>query len=129
MGESMKDRRRIWMNCMKCGRETGETQIFCEECLADMEKYPVKPGTVVQIPVRSKEVPVKKPPRRPQLPPEDQIKVLKKRVFVLSVMFVLTFSLLVAATGFLIWRMGEEDVKILPGQNYTAEETTVPTPQ
>ena len=117
------------MNCMKCGRETGETEAFCEVCLADMEKYPVKPGTVVQIPVRPKEVPAKKTTRRPQTPPEEQIKVLKKRVFVLGVMFVLTFSLLVAATGFLIWRMGEEDVKILPGQNYTAEETTVPTPR
>ena len=125
----MKDRGRIWMNCMKCGRETGETQIFCDECLADMAKYPVKPGTVVQLPARLKDVPVKKSGRRPQIPLEEQIKVLKKRVFVLGVMFVLTFSLLVAATGFLIWRMGEEDVKILPGQNYTAEETTVPTPR
>ena len=114
---------------MKCDRETENGQIFCAECLADMEKYPVKPGTVVQLPARPKDVPVKKTGRRPQLPQEEQIKVLKKRVFVLGVLFALTFSLLVTATGFLIWRMGEEDVKILPGQNYTAEESTEPTQQ
>ena len=115
------------MNCMKCGRETGETQIFCDECLADMAKYPVKPGTVVQLPARPKDVPVKKSGRRPQMPPEEQIKLLKKRISILRFLLTLTTALLITATGFLIWRMNEEDVKILPGQNYITEETTEPT--
>ena len=116
------------MNCMKCGREIEETQVFCAECLAEMEKYPVKPGTVVQLPARSTTVPIRKPARRrPQMPPEEQIKYLKKRVWILRFLLTLTTALLITATGFLIWRMNEEDVKILPGQNYITEETTEPT--
>jgi hypothetical protein len=56
---------------MKCGREIDESQVFCTECLDEMERYPVKPGTVVQLPVRPKEIPVRKTTRRrPQLSPE-----------------------------------------------------------
>ena len=35
------------MSCMKCGKEVSEDQVFCPECLAEMERYPVKPGTPV----------------------------------------------------------------------------------
>ena len=116
------------MNCMKCGREIDETQVFCPECLAEMEKYPVKPGTVVQLPVRPKEAPVRKNPRRrPQLSQEEQIKQLRKRVWGLRILLALTMVLLITVTGFLIWRMNKEDVTILPGQNYITEETTEPT--
>ena len=116
------------MNCMKCGREIEETQVFCAECLTEMEKYPVKPGTVVQLPSRITAAPVRKPVRRrPQMPPEEQNKLLKKRVWILRFLLTLTTALLITATGFLIWRMNEEDVDILPGQNYITEETTEPT--
>ena len=40
------------MNCVKCGREIPEDQVFCEICLTEMENYPVKPGTAVHIPPR-----------------------------------------------------------------------------
>ena len=40
------------MSCMRCGKETKESQVFCEECLADMERHPVKPGTPIQLPNR-----------------------------------------------------------------------------
>lgn len=116
------------MNCMKCGREIEETQVFCAECLTEMEKYPVKPGTVVQLPARLTAVPVRKPARRrPQPAQEEQIKYLKKRVWILRFLLALTTALLITATGFLIWRMNEEDVKLLPGQNYITEGTTEPT--
>lgn len=38
------------MNCLKCGREIEEGQVFCNDCLVQMAKYPVKPGTAVQLP-------------------------------------------------------------------------------
>ena len=41
------------MSCMKCGKEVSEDQVFCPECLAEMERYPVKPGTPVLLPHRS----------------------------------------------------------------------------
>ena len=112
------------MNCMKCGREVDESQVFCTECLSEMERYPVKPGTVVQLPVRPKEIPVRKTTRRrPQLSPEEQVKQYRKRIVILRWLLALMMALLIAVSGFLIWRMNKEDVTILPGQNYTPEET------
>ena len=40
------------MYCMKCGKEVKENQVFCDACLVIMEKYPVKPGTHIQLPHR-----------------------------------------------------------------------------
>lgn len=37
------------MNCLKCGQEIPEGQVFCDPCLAVMKQYPVKPGTPVHI--------------------------------------------------------------------------------
>ena len=38
--------------CLKCRREIAEGQVFCDDCLAQMKKYPVKPGTPVNLPKR-----------------------------------------------------------------------------
>ena len=38
--------------CLKCGKKTEERSVFCGGCLAVMEQYPVKPGTVVHLPQR-----------------------------------------------------------------------------
>ena len=35
------------MNCLKCGRDIAEDQLFCESCLEVMDQYPVKSGSVV----------------------------------------------------------------------------------
>jgi len=35
---------------MKCGKETKSDRFFCQECLDDMERYPVKPDTPVYLP-------------------------------------------------------------------------------
>ena len=43
------------MNCLKCGKEIEHDQVFCPECLAQMEQYPVKPGIVVQLPSQKPE--------------------------------------------------------------------------
>ena len=51
------------MSCMKCGRDTEEGRTFCTECLVEMEKYPVRPGTVVRLP-EHKDVPVEKKKHR-----------------------------------------------------------------
>ena len=38
------------MNCMKCGREAPDGQVFCGDCLERMQAHPVKPGTPVLLP-------------------------------------------------------------------------------
>ena len=40
------------MNCLRCGRETENEQVFCFLCESVMVKHPVKPNTVVTIPDR-----------------------------------------------------------------------------
>lgn len=48
------------MNCIRCGRETEEDQVFCSACLKDMDRHPVNPGTPIQLPNRTKRTPVKR---------------------------------------------------------------------
>ena len=67
------------MNCMKCGRDIPAEQVFCDNCLEIMKKYPVKPDTVVQLPRSRQQIAQKKQSaRRRPLSPEEQIPVLKK---------------------------------------------------
>lgn len=121
------------MQCLRCGREIPVGQVFCQDCLADMEKYPVKPGTPIQIPKRQEAAPAKKPAaRRPSIPPEEQVKRLKRRLWLVSVVLVLVLALGLA--GVVVWmdldHKWANEGKPLPGQNYssvTGTESTGPT--
>ena len=108
------------MRCLKCGREIDEDQYFCGDCLLDMGKYPVKPGTAVQLPPRRESAPPRKSHfrRRIKLTPEDQLKTLKVRVRVLSVLLAVCLILLVVFAIPAIKYLAEDH--ILPGQNYSA---------
>lgn len=87
------------MNCIKCGVDIPENQVFCDTCLADMEQYPVKPDIAITLPPR-KEAPVsKKKSRKRTIPPEEQLRRVKSKLrmahLTLAVVFVC--FLLVAA--------------------------------
>ena len=69
------------MNCLKCGREQESEQVFCNDCLLEMEKYPVSPNATVQLPIRKAASPSRKGQvRRRTVSPEEQIKVLNHRL-------------------------------------------------
>ena len=108
------------MNCMKCGRETDGEQVFCTECLLDMEKYPVKPGTVVQLPRRVEPSSGKKAHshRRVNLSPEEQVKLLKKRVRLLTFLLIVTLALAAALLYPALENLLDTEY-FLPGQNYS----------
>ena len=74
------------MHCLKCGRETDENQVFCQECLLDMEKHPVDSNEVVLLPQRPAAPAAKKPARRRTVTPEERIIYLKRRVRLLTVL-------------------------------------------
>ena len=62
---------------MKCGKETKSDRFFCQECLEDMERYPVKPDTPVYLP------PVIRQERKtqrftPPPAPEEQVAQLRR---------------------------------------------------
>lgn len=65
------------MYCLRCGIETKNDQVFCENCLTNMERHPVKPGTPIKLPKRGESPAVKRQPRRKTLSPEEQILRLK----------------------------------------------------
>lgn len=66
------------MNCMKCGAALKAEQVFCEQCLAEMARYPVRPNVVVQLPPQQTASAVKKK-RNPkkERKPEDQVRHLR----------------------------------------------------
>ena len=118
------------MKCIKCGRETDQT--FCEKCRAEMEKYPVKPGTIVLLP---KERPAnKKPqpqPRRQATPPEETLRSQRRTIRRLSRAVAVLLVLLVL-TGIAIVQLVERSAKPAVGQNYStvtkpSGESTLPS--
>lgn len=118
------------MGCMKCGREIEEGQVFCDACLNVMQKYPVKPGTAVQLPHRTDTpFPKKSAPKRRQAPsPEEQILRLRKQLHWLVVLWLVTLALLAATIYPTVEYFAGKPLR-LPGQNYstiTSTETTDP---
>lgn len=109
------------MACLKCGRDTGEGEEFCSECLLTMQRYPVRPGTPVMLPTQVRMAP-KKAPKRRTVSPEDQIKGLKKRIRTLTALWAVTLLafIVLALIG---WREVPRS-RLRPGQNYTAITAT-----
>ena len=65
------------MPCIKCGRKLEEGQAFCPQCLAEMDQYPIKPGTPVQLPQHSQISPAKPRQKKREIKPEEQIQQLR----------------------------------------------------
>ena len=116
------------MNCVKCGRETTEERVFCDECLRGMEEYPVKPGTAVHIPSRTEAEETRKaqPKRRSVRTLSEQVLRLKKKVLRLRILA----AVLVLICGALCFVIGQVakgvDLPPLLGQNYHTQETSAP---
>lgn len=115
------------MNCLKCGNQIPDTQIFCDSCLQEMEKYPVAPDTPVQLPEQSSKEVSRRPAKRRRrvLEPEEKISRQKKVIQALS--WVIAVLVLAAGifAGLVCWKihkMNEKKPDI--GQNYVAEEST-----
>ncbi len=118
------------MYCLKCGKSTEESQVFCPECLEIMHKYPVKPETHIHLPKRAASPQTKKAARRKKGPsPEEQISRLRRTVRGLGLLVVL-LSLCVALLSWLHFGPeGKEDLDgsqpgSTVGQNYSVGETT-----
>lgn len=105
------------MNCLKCGRETASEQIFCQDCLLEMEKYPIKPGTVVQLPQR-RETPVLRRTRRRIPSSEELIRQLQRTVRILAALLLVSWVLIVVLLVPTLEHLQEDHY--LPGQNYSS---------
>lgn len=91
------------MYCIKCGKDTGSEHIFCDGCLDSMEKYPVKPGTPISLPVRQPLAPVKKTRTRRTLELEEKVVHQKRSIRLLVLILFLTTVLLGLAVYLIVW--------------------------
>ncbi len=112
------------MNCMKCGVEIPEKQVFCDHCLEIMEQYPVKPRAHIHLSKRARMVePSKKPAKKKRtLSPEEQISMLKLKVLRLRLAIAILAFVICLVSGFLALKL-YEDYKTpdLTGRNYTID--------
>lgn len=89
------------MNCLRCGRETEEQQVFCKACLDNMARHPVKSDTPIYLPVRKTNEPPKKQyfwPRK-ERSLEEAVVILRKRVRFLTALSLILFMMLSAAAA------------------------------
>lgn len=115
------------MNCMKCGREIALGQAFCKDCLSDMERYPVKPDTPVQLPPQPEiHVNRRAPHPRKTKKPEDQLTRLRKLVRIQTLALLAVVLLFIASTVFFLAKLYPRQQPIRPGQNYSTVEQTTP---
>lgn len=118
------------MTCLKCGRETDQT--FCDLCRAEMEKYPVKPGTIVQLPKARGAYGKRQQPRRQTVPPETRIAAQRLTIRRLS-RAVAVLLTLVVLLGLVLFRLLRGSDERPTGQNYStiatkpSEDVTAPT--
>jgi hypothetical protein len=113
------------MNCMKCGREISEPDVFCPECLRDMEKYPVEPGAVVLMPRRKETYYQKKAPKRNTPSAEEQLAVLRKRMALLILLLVMCIAAIVLMFKPTMHYIRDEHYEI--GQNYNTVTPSTPS--
>ena len=109
------------MNCLKCGRKTVDDRVFCDDCLAVMDRYPVKPGTPVHLP-RHAFIPtkVKQAPRKRAISQEEQILGLKKRLRRSRLIGLVLLLVLCLVSVLLVREFAGEDIPAI-GQNYTID--------
>ena len=108
------------MQCLKCGKDVSSNPTFCDACLAEMENFPVKPGTAVHIPKR--ELPDK---RTVAIRTPSTAVLLSRARRTLQWMYLLValLTLLLSITGILLIRSLDRQAQPqgpAKGQNYTA---------
>ena len=118
------------MKCLKCGRETDQT--FCQACRKEMERYPVKPGTIVQLPKDRSAAYIRRSTNwRAMVPPEEQIEKQKRTIRRLG-SAVAALVVLLVGMGFAIVQLLRHPGQTPLGQNYSTvtkptEDVTAPT--
>lgn len=105
--------------CLKCGKKTEDRAVFCSECLAVMEQYPVKPGTVVHIPRRPPRSETKELDTFDQSAQTELISHQRGMIRWLTAMIAVLSLLLVVTAMLLIHTLDNQQTLPAIGRNYT----------
>jgi len=105
--------------CLKCGKKAEERSVFCSDCLAVMEQYPVKPGTVIHLPIRQQkqETPAATDFEEPSL--LEQLMAQRKLIRWLAGIVAGLSVLLVLTAVLLIHTLDKKQPLPVIGRNYT----------
>ncbi len=105
------------MKCMRCGVEISSDSVFCDACLADMERHPIAPGTPINLPRREKQQPIKRVKKR-IYKPDEVISSLRRTIgWLLSMVLILAIALTIAIY-LLVTQPNDGLNNPIPGQNY-----------
>lgn len=111
------------MNCLKCGKETQQEQVFCSRCLDSMAAYPVKPGTAVHLPKQTAAPVQKKALRKRSLNQDERISQLKKWNLWLAAAAAVLVLALALTIGALMRTCQALEQARNTGKNYSVETT------
>ena len=107
------------MYCMKCGREVEDGQVFCSDCLVQMELEPIPIRSSVKIPrqpLKTNKI------RRPAIHYEEEVRRLEKaneRLRIWVILLAMATVLLIMAAYHKEVVQAVEDL----GKNYSIVET------
>ena len=112
------------MNCMKCGVEIPENQVFCAHCLELMNRHPIRPGAHIHLPKRATVVGEPKKPvkKKRTLSLEEQVAALNLKVLRLRLTVVVLVFILSVVGGLLALKISNsESTAPTTGRNYTID--------
>ena len=115
------------MNCIRCGKETEGKAVFCPDCLEEMARYPVKPGTIVHIPQHREQETRKQVKKRREQTPEEQLNSALGLIQTLVVALLGTIGALIVTGLLLVYTLTQspgqapgEETQPPAGRNYTS---------
>lgn len=114
------------MECMKCGRSIEPGTVFCDKCLEGMEKYPVTPGTPINLPRRKSTTIKKANSRRRSLSHEELVAVQRRTIRHLWLTLICVLLCLVAAIVMMLHFAQNQEIHNNIGQNYSTRSTDNP---
>lgn len=114
----------VWaLFCMKCGKQTVDDQVFCDDCLEIMAQYPVKPGTHVQLPNRPEPAAKKPASRKKVLTLKEQNDRLRKSLRVLTATLAVALLAFAVTVSLLVHTAQDRGAKESIGKNYNTVNT------
>lgn len=118
------------MQCMKCGRDVSAGQVFCDACLEEMTRYPVRPGTPVHLPDRQDTSQQRRRRPRRARKPEELIAQLRGRSTVKTVLLLVLLAALTVSVLINLQLLGNPHIRILPPrQTEPASTDSTPPPE
>ena len=111
------------MYCLKCDKETKGDDVFCEACLVVMDRFPVKPGTPVQLPVRPAASTNKAAPRKRVISVEERLQRMKRSIKSLTLALVASLLALALTVSMLVQFVSQTREEDAIGKNYNTVDT------